>query len=67
MADRLGVAPHIVEAVLNHISGHEAGAAGVYNRASYRAEKRKALEAWAEFVLALTAERKASNVVVLRG
>jgi integrase len=30
----LGVAPHIVEAVLNHVSGHKAGVAGVYNRAT---------------------------------
>jgi integrase len=38
-----GVQPHIVEAVLNHISGHKAGVAGVYNRALYAAEKRRAL------------------------
>ena len=31
-----GVAPHIVEAVVNHISGSRAGIAGVYNKASYR-------------------------------
>jgi len=29
MADRLGVLPHIVEAILNHVSGHRAGVAGV--------------------------------------
>ena len=40
----LGVLPHVVEAVLNHISGHKAGVAGVYNRASYAAEKRQALD-----------------------
>ena len=32
----LGVQPHIVEAVLNHISGHKGGVSGVYNKASYR-------------------------------
>ena len=31
MADRLGVLPHVVEAILNHISGHKSGVAGVYN------------------------------------
>jgi integrase len=54
MHDRLGVAPHIVEAVLNHVSGHKAGVAGTYNRALYRDEKRAALEAWSRFILVLT-------------
>jgi integrase len=64
MAD-LGVLPHVVEAILNHITGHKAGVAGVYNRASYMAEKRQALDLWGEHVLAL-AEGTASNVVSLR-
>jgi hypothetical protein len=38
-----GVQPHIVEAVLNHVSGHKAGIAGVYNRAAYAEEKTAAL------------------------
>jgi integrase len=63
--NELGVLPHVVEAILNHISGHKAGVAGVYNRASYAAEKRQALDLWAEHVLAL-AEGKAANVVSLR-
>jgi hypothetical protein len=33
MAD-LGVAPHVVEALLNHISGPKAGVAAIYNRAT---------------------------------
>ncbi len=51
----LGVAPHIVEAVLNHVSGAKAGVAGVYNRAVYANEKRAALEAWGAHVMALLA------------
>lgn len=47
MADRLGIQPHIIEAVLNHVSGHKGGVAGVYNRASYESEKRIALDRWA--------------------
>jgi integrase len=43
----LGVDPHIVEAVLNHVSGTRAGVAGIYNRATYRDEKRTALTKWA--------------------
>jgi integrase len=50
----LGVQPHVVEAVLNHISGHKAGVAGVYNRASYAAEKLAALTLWGEHVAAET-------------
>jgi len=50
MADRLGVLPHIVEVILNHVGGHRAGVAGVYNRAKYEAEVRKALQGWAEHV-----------------
>jgi len=55
MADQLGVLPHIVEAILNHVSGHRAGVAGVYNRARYEAEMREALKRWSEHVLALVA------------
>ncbi len=46
----LGVSPHVVEAVLNHISGAKAGVAGTYNRARYNPEKRAALETWADHV-----------------
>ncbi|WP_152044876.1 tyrosine-type recombinase/integrase [Aureimonas psammosilenae] len=42
----IGVLPHVVEAVLNHISGHRAGVAGIYNRATYASEKRAALDMW---------------------
>ena len=51
MADRLGVLPHIVEAILNHVSGHRAGVAGVYNRALYQAEIRDALQRWTQHLL----------------
>jgi integrase len=46
----LGVLPHVVEAILNHISGHKAGVAGVYNRATYAKEKREAMDAWASYI-----------------
>jgi integrase len=46
----IGVQPHIVEAVLNHISGHRSGVAGTYNRAAYAAEKADALQRWADHV-----------------
>jgi integrase len=41
MAD-IGIQPHIIEAVLNHQSGHKAGVAGIYNLATYETEKQRA-------------------------
>ena len=67
MAEELGVAPHIIEAILNHVGGHKAGVAGVYNRASYEPQKRIALEKWAAHVEALVSGKRAATVVRLRG
>jgi integrase len=51
MNERLSVPPHIVEAVVNHMSGAaKAGVAGVYNRALYLEERRSALERWAAYL-----------------
>jgi len=58
----LGVQPHIVEAVLNHVSGHKAGIAGVYNRAVYAAEKAAALELWANHIPVILAQAEGANV-----
>jgi integrase len=47
MNERLGVMPHVVEAVVNHVSGPaKRGIAGVYNRALYLGERRAALVRW---------------------
>ena len=47
----IGIAPHVVEAVVNHITGAaKAGVAGVYNLSKYRPEKKAALERWAAHV-----------------
>ncbi len=62
MADRLKVQPHIIEAVLNHVSGHKKGVAGVYNRAPYDDEKRVALDRWADHLMAVVEGR--TNTVV---
>lgn len=42
----LGVLPHVIEAALNHISGHKKGVAGTYNRSAYAREVRPALLLW---------------------
>lgn len=47
---RAGVAPHVVEKVLNHISGTISGVAAVYNRYGYDAEKRAALDTWGKYL-----------------
>ena len=62
----IGIAPHIVEACLNHVSGAKAGVAGTYNRATYAAEKKIALERWADHASGLAAGHKAT-VVPIRG
>jgi integrase len=65
MHERLGVQPHIVEAVLNHVSGHQGGVAGVYNKATYLDEKTVALARWAEHVASLV-EGCPAKVIGLR-
>jgi hypothetical protein len=42
--------PHVVEAILNHYSGHRAGVAGIYQRAKYQDQMKAALQAWADYV-----------------
>jgi integrase len=64
MNDRGIAPPHIIEAIVNHISGHRGGIAGIYNKAVYMDERRRALEAWAELITSSAAE--SSNVVPLR-
>lgn len=62
----IGIAPNVVEACINHLSGHKGGVAGIYNRASYREPKQAALQAWADHLQALIDGREpASNVVAL--
>ena len=65
MAD-IGIQPHVVEAVLNHVSGSKGGVAGVYNRSTYAAEKKAALNKWAKRVLAIVNDAP-SNVRPISG
>lgn len=53
---RLGVAPHVVEKILNHSSGTISGVAAVYNRHGYEDEKHDALNTWA-----MTIQKLAKN------
>jgi integrase len=64
-AAEIGVQPHIIEVILNHVSGFRAGVAGVYNRQAYDAEKRTALALWADHLLAIV-ENRESTVTALK-
>ena len=59
----MGIAPHVVEAVLNHKSAPIKGVAAVYNRYSYASEKRAALDAWARRLDAIVSGQADDNVV----
>jgi integrase len=61
----IGVMPHIVEALLNHVSGYKASVAGVYNRALYSAEKRAALELWAAQLEGIVSGKQ--KIIPIRG
>jgi len=57
----IGIQPHIIEAVLNHVSGHKGGVAGVYNVALYVDPKAEALARWADHVKSITEESVTST------
>ena len=59
----LGVEPHVVEAVLNHYSGHRRGVAGTYNRSKYEKQIKNALATWDDHLRSLLdgGERKILN------
>jgi integrase len=63
--NRIGVLPHVVEAVVNHISGHKGGVAGIYNKSELKAEKTAALERWAVHIDGIVSD-KPTNVVAMR-
>ena len=67
MAEDLKILPHVLEAILNHVSGTIKGVAAVYNRASYAEPKRQALDAWAAYVTALPSPTTGSKVPPMRG
>jgi integrase len=66
MHDRLGVMPHVVEAVLGHVDGHKGGVAGIYNRSSYIDQKIVALDKWAAHIDELVHGKRSAEVVKLR-
>jgi len=61
---KLGIAPHVVDKILNHSAGEIRGVAAVYNRHAYLDERKAALEAWGRYVETLIRPAPA-NVVSL--
>jgi integrase len=63
----LNVKPHVVDKILNHVSGKIRGVAAVYNRFEYLEERRAALDVWGRYVdNLLNLESERSNVHALR-
>jgi len=63
---QMGVRLEVTEAILNHRSSTRGGIVGVYQRFDWAAEKRAALDAWAQHVEAIVEGREpAGNVVRL--
>ena len=63
----IGIEPHVIEAVLNHYSGHRRGVAGIYNRSGYEKAVRLALARWADHVMALVKGRAPAGNVLAFG
>ena len=53
----LGIAPHVIERILNHSGGIVSGVAAIYNRHSYVAECKDALQLWADHVVEIAGDR----------
>ena len=64
MHEALGIPPPVVEACINHVSGHQGGIASVYNLATCAAEKRAALDRWGNVIMTIT-NGGVSNMVTL--
>jgi hypothetical protein len=62
----LGIEPHYIEAILNHIDGHKAGTAGTYNHATYKAQMAQALAMWADHVHSVVTGEPAKVVTLKR-
>jgi integrase len=56
--ERLGVSPAVADKILAHKTGVVRGVAAIYNRAAYLEERRKALQAWANWLDELGAENQ---------
>jgi integrase len=52
----LGFQPHVIERVLNHVSGAQGGVQGTYQRFNYREERKRAILAWGARVMEIVSQ-----------
>ena len=65
---RLGIEPIVLGHIANHLTTTKAGVTlGVYVQHAYEAEKRRALDLWADRLSAIINNAAATDVIVLRG
>ena len=62
----LGFPPHVVERVLNHVSGATGGLVAVYQHHDHRDERRAAITAWNAKIERLIGQNADTNVVAIR-
>jgi integrase len=55
---QMGVAPHVVERLINHVTGTISGVAAIYNRHAYMDEMRAAIDAWEKRLSFILAQHK---------
>ena len=60
----LGFQPHVIERVLNHVSGVQRGMVSVYQRHEYREDRRRAIVAWGAHVLRIVSGQELPAKVV---
>lgn len=63
---KLGINLPVIEKILNHVSGSFAGIVGTYQRHSYDAEKRAAMQAWSRHIEFVINGETAANVVSMK-
>ena len=62
-----GFPPHVADRLLNHVTGSIQGVAAIYQRGEFRAERKAALEAWAEHVSVCGGTNPSTQDNVVRG
>jgi hypothetical protein len=54
--------PHVVEMLINHLSGHKSGVSGIYNLSTYFAAQRQAMALWGAHLAGLVSGRPVDYV-----